>query len=118
MVVAGSVCLDLYDLVSDTYMLILVQGEDPAVRDQMGSSVITLFIVFYCTTLMVCAVGIFLKAKIFVALLRRRRKEFNTGVRALDEYTERHTEMLCEVKQGVKMAYAQLSSALLEDLPM
>ena len=99
-------------------MLTMVVREAPAIREAMGTSVTMCFVIFYCASVLCFFFGVFLKVKVYISLMRRRREEFDDGVSKQDDYTQKHAKLLADVKRSLKLTYAAVSTALLEDLPM
>ena len=76
-----------------------------------------LWVIFYCLAILVSVLGVALKAKVYVELMRRRRREFSDAADA-EPYPTKHTESLGESEKSILMCYANLAAGLLEDLPI
>ena len=68
----------------------------------------TLWTVFYFTAVLVSIVGMFLKARGLVVLLRWRRSEFSVAGLQADAYTSKHEGRFTEAKKSTMLIYGDL----------
>ena len=91
-------------------------GSTDGTKQHLGPTVMTLWIVFFCVAVLVSVVCLALKAKVYMELMRRRRREFEDTA-SEDAYTRKHSARLEDARKTIRMAFASLVAGLLEDLP-
>jgi len=88
---------------------------DEALKLALGSTVISLWVIFFVITVVVSPVGLYLKISVFLDLRKTRVQEF--GVELSDAYTSKHRKLLNKAAVAIRLIYAKVIAGLLEDLP-
>jgi hypothetical protein len=115
--IAASICLEIWDMFGDGYLFFSVLNADANTKQNLGSTIVILWVIFFCIATAVSITCFGLKIHAGILVFRRRQSEFKLGESELDAYTEKHRKLLLDCQKSIKLIAANLLVGCLEDAP-
>ena len=102
------------DMFGDGYLFFSVVNADDDTKQNLGSSMLILWIIFFCIATAVSVTCFGLKVHAAILVFRRRQSEFRLGELELDAYTEKHRKLLLDCQKSIKLTVSNLLVGCLE----
>jgi hypothetical protein len=98
----------------DGYLFFSVLNADANTKQNLGSTIVILWVIFFCIATAVSITCFGLKIHAGILVFRRRQSEFKLGESELDAYTEKHRKLLLDCQKSIKLIAANLLVGCLE----